>query len=194
MLPRGSICLHNRGYVNARRSSLTLLAHRLSLRLLRNPRLDSQAYLRFVNPLIRSSSFVSIEIDIISLTMSSIIYGYEESYWWTVCLQYVTTNINSVFLIQILWLTTNQLFDEYLHNVRTNDNIRRCRCQDKKGLLNVELFFEITLRHKGLKSIRVQIRYIDNRMTMRSTGKLRQLQKLRGLNEPFISKMAEGAR
>lgn len=55
-------------------------------------------------------------------------------------------------------------------------------------------FLEITRRHKGLKSIRVQIRYIDNRMAVRSTGKLRQLQKLRKLNEPFISKMAEGAR
>lgn len=46
-------------------------------------------------------------------------------------------------------------------------------------------------RRKGLKSIRVQIRLADNRMTARSIGKLRQLQKLRKLNEAFISKMAK---
>lgn len=50
---------------------------------------------------------------------------------------------------------------------------------------------EIMLHRKGLKSIRVQIRFADNRMTARSIGKLRQLQKLRKSNEAFISKMAK---
>lgn len=65
-------------------------------------------------------------------------------------------------------------------------------CQDKRKYLNVKLFLEITLRHQGLKSIREKIRYVDNRMMVRSIGKLRQLQKLQELNGPFISKMAKG--
>lgn len=70
--------------------------------------------------------------------------------------------------------------------------IRQCwRSRNKRRNLIVGPFLEIMPRRKGLKSIRVQIRFADNRMTARSIGKLRQLQKLQKLNEPFISKMAK---